>query len=304
MEPEDVRADGDPTSPGLSRRALLAVLGLAGGTVAAGMATPPSAEALVGTPAGGGMVYPTDPWAYNDQPATRYLAPREYDATGNVTRRHMGIDAQGARGQAVFAVLAGKVTGGDWASDASDSHGYGHHVVISHTNGYSTRSAHFDGPPAVAMGQVVALGQRIGSMGNSQFGATSGLAVHLHFEVLRNGVNVSPLEFLGGASPMPGPAPEYPDDEEEAVYLKRNTTGQVAVFGDSWRYSLNGPGGRHIFGSASEYSTWRDVIVGYNLHIDNNGGDPRLKKPVPPELNKVMGLDDAKWAVVCGLYGV
>lgn len=142
--------------------------------------------------------FPTNPWIYNAAPGTRYLDPRETDANG-VTRPHLGIDAQGAERQPIFAVAAGTVIGGTWGTTTRDRHGYGNQIEIAHADGYATRYAHLAVAPVVALGAHVEAGQLLGYMGGSQRGNLTGVDRHLHFEVTKDGVNVDPVAFLGAA---------------------------------------------------------------------------------------------------------
>ncbi len=148
--------------------------------------------------------FPTNPWIYNGLPGTRYLDPRETDSRG-VTRLHLGIDAQGAERQPIFAVAAGTVIGGTWGTSRRDRHGYGNQIEIAHAEGYATRYAHLAEPPLVAEGEHVEAGQLIGYMGGSQRGDLNAVPRHLHFEVTKDGVNVDPLAFLGAATTAPEP---------------------------------------------------------------------------------------------------
>lgn len=69
--------------------------------------------------------------------------------------------------------------------------GYGNVVEIDHGGGFKTRYAHLQAI-SVAMGQKVAIGQRIGAMGST--GRSTG--VHLHYEVWENGRVQDPTRFL------------------------------------------------------------------------------------------------------------
>ncbi len=98
---------------------------------------------------------------------------------------HYGIDIGSAAGTAVLAADAGVVTYSGWAGS------YGIMVSIDHGNGYVTRYAH-NLATLVSVGQKVQKGQqiaRVGSTGNST-------GPHLHFEVLRNGSHLNPLNFF------------------------------------------------------------------------------------------------------------
>ena len=69
--------------------------------------------------------------------------------------------------------------------------GYGKVVKIQHANGLVTVYAHLQSIKVVK-GQKVSRGQTIGLVGNS--GRSSG--PHLHFEVIKNGVKVNPLNYV------------------------------------------------------------------------------------------------------------
>ena len=72
--------------------------------------------------------------------------------------------------------------------------GYGHTVVVDHGNGLSTRYAHMQpGSLQVRVGQTVSQGQQLGRIGST--GNVTG--PHLHFEVLKNGAKVNPLNYIG-----------------------------------------------------------------------------------------------------------
>ena len=98
---------------------------------------------------------------------------------------HDGVDIDGAMGDPIYAVAPGIVT---WSGRRGN---FGELVEISHARGYVTLYAH-NSLNLVAVGDYVQRGQEIARMGRS--GRTTGS--HLHFEVLRNGVSVNPIDFL------------------------------------------------------------------------------------------------------------
>lgn len=83
-------------------------------------------------------------------------------------------------GDAVIASAGGTVTTVRNLGDTS----YGRYIIISHGNGWTTLYAHLS-EFAVSQGQSVAMGTRIGSVGNS--GGSSG--AHLHYEQRLNGAD-------------------------------------------------------------------------------------------------------------------
>lgn len=100
---------------------------------------------------------------------------------------HRGVDFAADVGADVLAVATGIVT---WAGPRA---GYGLLVEISHGNGYVTRYGH-NSRILVKAGDTVERGQAIAAVGST--GRSTG--PHVHFEVLRNGVQVNPVGFLGG----------------------------------------------------------------------------------------------------------
>ena len=99
---------------------------------------------------------------------------------------HEGLDFVGVRGSDVLSVANGVVV---WAGNRS---GYGKTVEIDHGNGYQTRYAHNDSLE-VEPGTHVTAGQLIAKMGSTGRAETP----HVHFEVLQNGVQINPANFVG-----------------------------------------------------------------------------------------------------------
>ena len=69
--------------------------------------------------------------------------------------------------------------------------GYGLAIEIDHGNGYLTRYGHHS-KNFVKVGDVVIAGQAIAQTGTT--GRSTG--THLHFEVVRNGTFLNPLNFI------------------------------------------------------------------------------------------------------------
>jgi len=98
---------------------------------------------------------------------------------------HKGIDISGRSGDPLLAADGGEVIFSGW----SDT--FGNMVRIMHDNGHVTLYAHCSSL-LVRTGDIVTQGQRIARMGMT--GISSG--VHLHFELIVNGVNINPLPHL------------------------------------------------------------------------------------------------------------
>ena len=98
---------------------------------------------------------------------------------------HEGIDFAAPMGTPIHAVAAGIVT---WAGPRG---GYGNMVQIDHGNGFSTRYGHAS-KILVHVGETVQRGDVIALVGST--GWSTG--PHVHFEVLRNGLEINPARFV------------------------------------------------------------------------------------------------------------
>jgi len=117
-----------------------------------------------------------------------YFGKRTDPFTGKPAN-HTGIDFAGKHGDEIVAVAEGVVT---WSGDR---YGYGIMVEINHGSGYSTRYAH-NSENLVSVGDEVKKGQVVALMGKT--GRATG--PNLHFEVLRNGSRVNPVNFIRKSS--------------------------------------------------------------------------------------------------------
>ena len=117
-----------------------------------------------------------------------YFGKRTDPFTGKPAN-HTGIDFAGKLGDPITAVADGVVT---WSAKR---YGYGVMVEINHGNGYSTRYAH-NSENLVAVGDEVKKGQTVAHMGET--GRATG--PNLHFEVLKNGRRVNPVNFIRESS--------------------------------------------------------------------------------------------------------
>lgn len=115
-----------------------------------------------------------------------FVWPTNGTITQNFVWYHPGIDIANKVAPNVLAADSGVIT---YASCLT--YGYGCHVQINHGNGYTTLYGHFQ-QIYVTVGQTVGRGSAIGKMGST--GRSTG--THLHFEVIKNGVKLSPLSVL------------------------------------------------------------------------------------------------------------
>lgn len=110
---------------------------------------------------------------------------RRADPFTGYTAVHRGVDFAGPEGTTVSSVAAGLVT------FAGERAGCGQMVEINHGNGLATRYCH-NGKLLVKQGDMVRKGQEVSLIGST--GHSTG--PHLHFEVLKNGLQVDPLRFI------------------------------------------------------------------------------------------------------------
>lgn len=100
-------------------------------------------------------------------------------------RFHWGNDFTAPVGTEIHSTGKGKV-----AHVEKSRSGFGYHVIVDHGYGYQTLYAHMS-KILVRKGQKVKRGELLGLVGNT--GTSS--APHLHYEVLKNGNKVDPVNF-------------------------------------------------------------------------------------------------------------
>ena len=112
-----------------------------------------------------------------------------YNPTTRDWRTHNGIDIAAEAGTPVCAAAAGTVY------TVYKDETMGTTVVVRHEGGYVTCYASLDKEVAVAAGDSVKLGQKLGCVGTSAL-LESAIGEHVHFSVTCNDVPVDPAEFL------------------------------------------------------------------------------------------------------------
>ncbi|MCR5222939.1 MAG: M23 family metallopeptidase [Lachnospiraceae bacterium] len=105
--------------------------------------------------------------------------------TRGASTYHKGVDWSTPVGTSVVASSGGTVIRAGWGG------GYGYCVYIEHPDGKVTRYGHLS-KVLVKAGQSVNQGEKIALSGNT--GVSTG--PHLHFEILVNGSQVNPLNYL------------------------------------------------------------------------------------------------------------
>ena len=98
---------------------------------------------------------------------------------------HEGTDLAAFTGAPIIAPAPGKII------HAGTKGAYGRTVEIDHGAGFKTRYGHMNSI-AVKVGQEVAIGQKLGTMGST--GRSTG--PHLHYEIYFRGKSYDPLKFL------------------------------------------------------------------------------------------------------------
>ena len=122
-----------------------------------------------------------------------------------VDLRHDGLDLVAPQGSVVRAAADGVVR------EVIRSHkGLGNIVEVDHRNGYVTRYALLD-DMSVSRGRTVKRGQKIGTVGVS----STTFAPHLHYEVLKDGEIVDPVNFLFASL--------SPDEYAKMLYMAVST---------------------------------------------------------------------------------
>jgi len=107
------------------------------------------------------------------------------DPFGRGTKFHEGADLAAFTGAPIVATAPGKVT------FAGIKGSYGRTVEIDHGSGFRTLYGHMNSIN-VKVGQEVAIGTRVGTMGST--GRSTG--PHLHYEIYFRGKSYDPIKFL------------------------------------------------------------------------------------------------------------
>ena len=107
------------------------------------------------------------------------------DPFGRGTAFHEGTDLAAFTGAPLIATAPGKVI------YAGVKGGYGRAVEIDHGGGFRTLYGHMNSI-SVKVGDAVALGQKVGTMGST--GRSTG--PHLHYEIYFRGKSYDPIKFL------------------------------------------------------------------------------------------------------------
>ena len=142
------------------------------------------------TPSPGGFIWPVSTSKIITSPMGGRVSPGGIGSTN-----HRGVDIGGVgTTSAAMATKAGKVILARTVVYGSyGGSGSGNYVVVDHGGGYTTLYAHLTSVK-VSVGDMVGQGDTVGITGST--GNSTG--PHLHYEVMINGVNQNPLDYLPG----------------------------------------------------------------------------------------------------------
>ncbi len=138
--------------------------------------------------------------AKKSRPGERRFGIR-YHPKLHYCRMHSGIDLSGGGTEPAYSMADGTIEYAGWSG------GYGKQVRVKADAGETVFSYNHLSSIAVATGQKVAKGQKVGNLGNT--GLSKG--VHLHFEIIINGKRVNPWPYLRCLYPRSDEANEKPD---------------------------------------------------------------------------------------------
>lgn len=138
---------------------------------------------------------PTDTTVTAANPVSNMDVMREYKWGYDVTlsgsyRQHFGLDMAAKVGDKVVACLDGTVESVTLGHVTE-----GNTVTISHEGGVVTVYRYIDVKEGLKKGDKVKRGEQIGTV-SEPCGKEKKQGAHLHFEVLKNGKNINPAEFL------------------------------------------------------------------------------------------------------------
>ena len=114
-----------------------------------------------------------------------FISPVEGEISAQFGESHNGVDIAVAMGTEVKAAADGEVVSAEYKTDK------GNYVVLSHINGCTTVYAH-------GSELLVRAGDRVKAGDVIMRAGSSGMATgpHLHFEIIKNGKNIDPKEYL------------------------------------------------------------------------------------------------------------
>ncbi len=173
-----------------------------GGPGDAGLATDSGVVSDAGVPADAGVA------AGDAPPKLAWPLPASYstvlsgfsvrkdplDPEKKKTESHLGIDIPAPEGTDIYAAAAGAARVRSQTDAEGNLVGYGNYVTVAHDAVWSTRYAHCS--EFVAKDGAVKQGEVIAKVGKT--GRVTG--PHLHFEVLKNGTQQDPAQYVSATA--------------------------------------------------------------------------------------------------------
>ena len=104
-------------------------------------------------------------------------------------RTHNGVDINGKKGDKITAICDGTVT------ELEHSEIWGTIITINHGNGFIAKYYGLQKDSTVKPGDEVKANSKIGTLGEIPIEKADG--IHLHLEIYKDGVTVSPSDYLG-----------------------------------------------------------------------------------------------------------
>lgn len=176
-----------PTAPAAAVRTPAPEHTAAAAQTPAATPAPTAAPSAAPTPQAAPTVYL---WPVRGELLTEYSADvLAYDPTMADWRTHAGVDIAAAAGTQVLAAAAGTVTA------VEDDVMMGTTVTLDHGGGITSVYANLAAVPTVEVGDSVAAGAVLGSVGHTAI-AESALPDHLHFSLEADGSPVNPMDYL------------------------------------------------------------------------------------------------------------
>lgn len=111
------------------------------------------------------------------------------NATTDDWRTHNGVDIKGAEGDQINAITDGVVL------ELEHSALWGTVVTVDHNNGIIAKYCGLKKDSTVKPGDEIKANSKIGVLGEAPIESADG--IHLHFELYKDGVTVSPSDYLG-----------------------------------------------------------------------------------------------------------
>lgn len=210
------------------------------------------------------------------------FGPRQVTQAG-ASSNHLGCDFTGfAR---VHAVAAGTVVQVGWRDGWA---GGGYMVWIQH-DGFLSRSLHMvDGSALVRVGDRVAEGQAIGTMGRTARPNPVGL--HLHLEIVVGGRQIDPVPFITARLSSSGSAAatittaQKGSDMRNWLFFRRASNGNLAAATGSETL---------IFTKESDYRKIADIFRLLNARDKTIPRAPSFDKA-----SEWFSLDEPGWALL------